>query len=287
MLKRFRVSGFMDFGEVELGFGWVDVIHGERLDWVMRVLYELVGDFGGVSRGLGMVYGLDWGSVGVGAEFEVGVYGGVTGLRVTGDGLVIRRAPRNKSIVFVSNVGTFARRTANVFSAIYDQRIGDELTREVSDCDVRIEEDGGEIYVVYEKIGKKIPLEFADDESACLATLRLLIERGFDGVVLIHRPEGWLSPQRYGLLLEMVRLLRANGNQVVLSTNDYAIHKEFSLAILEGRFDLNEVTFHVLRRNEDGMIVSYSGSHLDVYERTPFSRKFSELFMRDVVRSPA
>lgn len=118
-----------------------------------------------------------------------------------------------------------------------------------------------------------------------LGLLWLLVQNGtlLNGAVLLwDEPETNLSPNRFGVLIDILLQLQQLGVQVLIATHDYAILKELELRMMDSR----QVRFHALYRDTtDGELKCESALLPFELEHSPIAEAFTDLYDREIARS--
>ena len=117
-----------------------------------------------------------------------------------------------------------------------------------------------------------------------LALLWLLIQNGTlqkGSVLLWDEPEANLNPRKIKSLVHVLLELQRMGVQILLSTHDYVVLKEFDLSSTER----DDVSYHALYRDDDGRIRHHTTQDFAAIHPNAISDTFADMYYRDVERA--
>lgn len=117
-----------------------------------------------------------------------------------------------------------------------------------------------------------------------LALIWLLIQNGTlqSGSILFwDEPEANLNPALMGQVVEVILALQRQGVQVIMSTHNYVLLKEFDL-----RKQTNDAVRYIsLFRNEQGSVSSHETDEYRQINPNAIAATFTDLYERDLLRS--
>lgn len=117
-----------------------------------------------------------------------------------------------------------------------------------------------------------------------LALIWILIQNGTlqSGSTLFwDEPEANLNPALMGQVVEVILALQRLGVQVVMSTHNYVLLKEFDLR----KKPQDKVRYVSLFRNEQGSVSSHDSDNYRSIDPNAIADTFTDLYERDMLRS--
>lgn len=117
-----------------------------------------------------------------------------------------------------------------------------------------------------------------------LALIWILIQNGTlqSGSILFwDEPEANLNPALMGQVVEVILALQRLGVQVVMSTHNYVLLKEFDLR----KKPQDQVRYVSLYRNEQGSVSSHDSDNYRGIDPNAIADTFTDLYERDMLRS--
>jgi predicted ATPase len=117
-----------------------------------------------------------------------------------------------------------------------------------------------------------------------LALIWILIQNGTlqSGSILFwDEPEANLNPALMGQVVEVILALQRLGVQVVMSTHNYVLLKEFDLR----KKPQDKVRYVSLFRNEQGSVSSHDSDNYRSIDPNAIADTFTDLYERDMLRS--